>query len=454
MKTIRIGGALGYWGDRSDAILDLLNGGPLDYVIMDYLAEVTMSILRKQASRDPKLGYPHDFIPLMKQALPLLHKRRVRLITDAGGLNPLGLADALISAARESGWPDLKIGVVYGDDLMPRLADFTGQGIEFRHFDTGASQREIPGKITSANAYFGAFPISEALALRADIVLTGRVNDAALALGPCIFEFGWRADQYDLLAKGTIAGHLLECGGQASGGNYNGGWQEIPDLDRLGFPIGEISEDGTLVITIHPDQGGCITPAILKEQLLYEIGDPSAYIVADVVCDITGLEMEHLGKNRVRVLGTQGHPPTSSYKVSMSYEGGYQIAVGLIYTWPDCVAKAKASSEIVLKRLAKLGVPYRDVLVSILGCDAVHGAMSHRIGDPNEVYLRMAFVVDDEEAADRISREMITHVLCGIPTGCLFDSIRPTPHKQVIYWPSLIPKTAVSPQVKIVGGTR
>jgi hypothetical protein len=452
MKTIRIGGALGYWGDRSDALMDLLVGGPLDYVIMDYLAEITMSILQKQLLKDPNLGYPHDFVPLMKSALPLLRDKSVRLVTDAGGLNPLGLAETLVSEARGLAWPGLKVGVVYGDDLMPHLADLASRGIEFRHFDTGESQSEIPGQITSANAYFGAFPIAEALALGADIVLTGRVNDAALALGPAIHEFGWKADQYDLLARGTIAGHLLECGGQASGGNFNGAWQEIPDLDRLGFPIGEIGEDGNLVVTIHPGQGGRVAPAVLKEQLLYEIGDPSAYMVADVVCDITELQMEDLGNNRVRVWGTKGHPSTPDYKVSMSYEGGYQIAAGLLYAWPDCVAKARASSEIVLKRLAKLGIRYRDVLVSILGHDALHGAMSHPIEDPNEVYLRMAFMVDDAETADRISREMITHVLCGIPTSCLFDTIRPSPRKQVVYWPSRIPKSAVKPHVKIIGG--
>jgi hypothetical protein len=454
MKTIRIGGALGYWGDRSDALIDLLNGGPLDYVIMDYLAEVTMSILQKQLSKNPVLGYPHDFVPLMKEALPLLHKNRVCLITDAGGLNPLGLAEALLSAARECHWPDLKIGVVHGDNLMPRFTAFAKAGIEFRQFDTGAPQSEIPGKITSANAYFGAFPIAQALAQGADMVLTGRVNDAALALGPAIYEFGWKADQYDLLAKGTIAGHLLECGGQASGGNFNKAWQEIPDLDRLAFPIGELREDGNLVMTIHPGQGGSITPSILKEQLLYEIGDPAAYTVADVICDITQLEMEDLGNNRVRVWGTKGHPPTSSYKVSMSYEGGFRIVVGLIYVWPDCIAKAKASSAIMLKRLAKLGIHYREVQTAIFGSDAVHGPMSHRIEDPNEVYLRMAFVVDAVETADRISREMITHVLCGVPTSCLPDSIRPEPQKQIIYWPSLIPKSVVEPEVCIVGGPK
>jgi hypothetical protein len=452
MRTIRIGGALGYWGDRSDALIDLLTGGPLDYVIMDYLAEITMSILRKQQAKNPDLGYPHDFIPLMRQALPLLHKNKVRLITDAGGLNPLGLADALIAIARDLEWPGLKIGVVYGDDLMPRLDEFTKQGIEFKHFDTGAPQNEIPGRITSANAYFGAFPISEALDRGAEIVLTGRVNDAALALGPLIHEFRWRESQYDLLASGTIAGHLLECGGQASGGNFSKGWRRVSDLANLGFPIGEVSEDGSFIVTIHPGHGGLITPAVLKEQLLYEIGDPSAYISPDVICDITDLEMKDFGNNRVRVWDVKGQPPTDSFKVSMSYEGGFQISVGLIYTWPDCVAKAKASSEIVRQRLDKLGIPYRDVLVSIFGCDAVHGSMSHQIEEPNEVYLRMAFLVDDAETADRISREMITHVLCGIPTSCLFDSIRPSPHKQFAYWPSLIPKSAVTPRVIIKEG--
>ncbi len=454
MKTIRIGGALGYWGDRNDALFDLLTGGPLDYVILDYLAEVTMSILQKQRAKNLDLGYPHDFVPLVKRALPLLRRNGVRLVTDAGGLNPIGLADALIAAAADAGFPGLKIGIVHGDDLMPQLESFAVQGIEFRHFDTAAAQREISGRILSANAYFGAFPIAEALNNGADIVVTGRVNDAALALGPMIHEFGWKHDQYDLLARGTMAGHLLECGGQASGGNFNGGWRDVPDLANLGFPIGEIREDGSLVMTIHPGQGGLMTPAVLKEQLLYEIGDPSAYVVADVICDITQLEMEDLGSNRVKVSGTLGHPPTSTYKVSMSYEGGYQISVGLVYTWPDCAAKAQASADLLLKRLEKLGIRYRSFHTSLFGCDGVHGNMSHEIGDPNEVYLRMSFLVDDSETADRISREMVTQVLCGIPTGCFLEPGRPSPHRQIAFWPSLIPKSAVTPKVEFRGGSQ
>ncbi len=452
MKSIRIGGALGYWGDRTDALPDLLRGGTLDYVIMDYLAEVTMSILQKQRSREPELGYPRDFVPLIRQVLPLLRRNGVRLVTNAGGLNPQGLAVALLAAAREAGYPELKIGIVSGDDLMPRLREFERQGITFAHFDTGAAQSEIPGKILSANAYFGAFPIAEALDRGADLVITGRVNDAALALGPMIHEFGWKEDQYDLLACGTIAGHLLECGGQASGGNFNGGWELVPDLANLGFPVGEIGEDGMLVMSIHPNQGGLMTPAVLKEQLLYEIGDPAAYVVADVICDITELEMQDLGGNRVRVWGTRGSPPTASFKVSMSYEGGYQISVGLVYTWPDCVAKARASADLVLKRLGKLGIRHRDVHISVFGCNAVHGGMSHHVEDPNEVYLRMAFLVDDAQTAERISREMVTHVLCGIPTGCMLEAGRPAAHRQIIFWPSLIPKSAVQPYVEIRGG--
>src|SRR5262245_12329972 len=230
MKTIRIGGALGFWGDRNDALRDLVEGGPLDYVIMDYLAEITMSILQKQRQKDPRLGYAHDFVPLVAKVLAALRRRGVRLIADAGGLNPIGCADALVAAAREAGCPDLRVGVVYGDDLMPRLEELAARGIDLRHFETGASQRDIPGPIVSANAYFGAFPIAEALGLGAEIVVTGRVNDAALALGPMIHEFGWAPDQFDLLARGTMAGHLLECGGQASGGNFNGGWEDVPGL--------------------------------------------------------------------------------------------------------------------------------------------------------------------------------------------------------------------------------
>ena len=452
MKTIRIGGALGYWGDRTDALADLLGGGPLDYVIMDYLAEITMSILQKQRQKDPRLGYAHDFVPLVKSLLPLLRRSGARLIADAGGLNPLGCADALVAAARAAGHPDLRVGVVYGDDLMPHLDRLAREGIDLRHFETGASQREIPGPIVSANAYFGAFPIAEVLGRGAEVVVTGRVNDAALALGPMIHEFGWRADQCDLLAKGTMAGHLLECGGQASGGNFNGGWREVPRLVDLGFPIGEVAEDGSLVVTKHPDQGGLVTPAVLKEQLLYEIGDPSAYIVADVTCDITQLEMEDLGNDRVRVRGVRGHPPTSSYKVSMSYEGGYQISVGLVYTWPDCVAKARAAAELLLGRLKKLGLAYRDHRVSIFGYDAVHGDMSRRVEDPDEVYLRVSFLVDDAATADRISREMVTHILCGVPTACGLEPGRGSPHRQIVYWPSLVPKSALGPAVALKGG--
>ena len=449
MKSIRIGGALGFWGDRNDALLDLLRGGPLDYVIMDYLAEITMSILQKQRLKDPSLGYAHDFVSLVKQALPLLRKNRVRLIADAGGLNPVGCAESLVAMAREAGFPDLKVGVVFGDDLMPHFESFARMGIDFRHFDTGTSQKEIPGKILSANAYFGAFPIAEALQREAEIVVTGRVNDAALVLGPLIHEFGWTPDQHDLLAAGTMAGHLLECGGQASGGNFNGGWQQVPNLADLAFPIGEVSEDGTLVMTIHPGHGGLMTPAVLKEQLLYEIGDPSAYIVADVVSDVTQLEMEDLGANRVRVWGVRGHPPPPTYKVSMSYEGGFQVSVGLVYVWPDCVAKARAGADLFLKRLDKLGIRYRDHRISILGYDGVHGDMSRKLEDPDEVYLRIAFLVESSEIADRISREMVTHILCGIPTACGLEVGRPSPHKQIVYWPSLVPKAAVKPCVDI-----
>jgi len=452
VKTIRIGGALGYWGDRTDALMDLLRGGRLDYVIMDYLAEITMSILQKMRQRDSRFGYAHDFVPLVRKALPLLLEAKTRLVADAGGLNPLGCADALLRAARECGIQGLKVGVVHGDDLMPHLAALSAAGIELRNFDTGAPVSSIPGPVLSANAYFGAFPIAEALNRGADIVVTGRVNDAALALGPLIHEFGWRPEQYDRLACGTIAGHLLECGGQASGGNFNGGWADVPGLANLGFPIGEIAEDGTLVMTIHPRQGGLMTPAVLKEQLLYEIGDPAAYIVADVICDITQLEMEATGANRVRVIGVRGHPPTNTYKVSMSYEGGYQIAVGLVYTWPDCVAKARASADLLLQRLERLGIRYTDHLVSIFGYDGVHGGMSRRVEDPDEVYLRIAFRTEDAHSADRISREMVTHVLCGIPTSCSLEPGRAKPRKEVAYWPCLVPKTAVQPLVELKGG--
>ncbi|HUP58771.1 MAG TPA: acyclic terpene utilization AtuA family protein [Bdellovibrionota bacterium] len=453
MKSIRVGGALGYWGDRTDALFDLLEGGPLDYVMMDYLAEVTMSILQKQRLKDARRGYAHDFVPLMARALPLLRKKGVRLVANAGGLNPAECAEALLKAAADAGIADLRIGVVRGDDLMPRMSELSG--VKFSHFETGAAAPDGGPRLLSANAYLGAFPIAEALERGAEIVITGRVNDAALALGPMIHEFGWKPSDHDLLARGTIAGHLLECGGQASGGNFNGGWRDVPGLDRLAYPIAEMREDGDVVLTIHPGQGGLVTPAVVKEQLLYEIGDPSAYVVADVVCDITQASLEDLGQNRVRVSGVRGKAPPSGYKVSMSYEGGWKVVAGLVFTWPDCVEKARAASELFLARLKKLGLSHRRHLVSILGHDGVHGAMSRKATDPDEVYLRMAFLVDDEQTAERIARETVTHVVAGIPTACGLDG-RAVPQKQVVYWPSQVSKELVQPSVSILaqGGHR
>jgi hypothetical protein len=451
MKTIRIGGALGYWGDRNDALIDLLKGGPLNYVMLDYLAEVTMSILQKQRTKDPSKGYAHDFVTLIKASLPLLRKNKVKLIANAGGLNPKSCASHLLAIAREAGFGDMKIGVVSGDDLIPRLNSLHEQNIDLKHFASGDSQNKIPGPILSANAYLGAFPIAQALRGGADIVITGRVNDAALALAPMIYEFGWNETQYDLLASGTIAGHLLECGGQASGGNFNGGWRDVPGLGRLAYPIAEVCEDGNFVMTIHPGQGGLVTPAVLKEQLLYEISDPAKYIVADVICDITQAELIDLGQNRVRVQGVRGRAPTPDYKVSMSYEGRYKVTVGLVYTWPDSVEKAQAGARLLLERLQKLGIKYHDHRISILGHDAIHGSMSRKLPDPDEVYLRMAFLVDDEATGEKIAREMATHIVSGIPTACGLDG-RASPQKQVIYWPSLIAKNLVTPEVEVIGG--
>ncbi len=450
MKNVRIGGALGFWGDRRDAILDILNGGPLDYVMMDYLSEVTLSILQKQRLKNPQMGYAHDFVSTIKPALKLIVEKRVKLITNAGGLNPAACAQALMAMAKAEGFGQLKIGVVQGDDLFSLIEKKGADKFDFFHMETGASQNLIPGKILSANAYLGAFPIARALSMGADIVITGRVNDAALALGPLIYEFGWNENDLDLLASGTIAGHLLECGGQATGGNFNGGWQSVPDLAHLGFPIAEVSEDGSFVMTIHPGFGGLVTPAVLKEQLLYEVGDPSKYLVADVTCDLTDLEMEDLGLNRVLIKSVRGGPAPIQYKVSVCYEGGYKVSGGLIYTWPNCVAKARAGGELFLGRLKKLGLKFKDHRFSILGYDGVHGLMSRKVEDPDEVYMRLSFLVDDLPTAEKIARELTTHVLCGIPSACSLDGGRATPQKQILHWPSLIPKSMIESKISVI----
>ena len=416
---------------------------------MDYLAEVTMSILQKQKSRDPKLGYAKDLLPVMEQVLPFIVGKNVRVITNGGGVNPQACRDAIFDIARRAGVKRLRIGVVYGDDIYGRIDDFLKSGHELRNMDTGASLTTVCDRLQSANVYFGAFPIAEALEKGAQVVLTGRATDTGLTLAPMIHEFGWTAQDFDKLAAGIVAGHILECGGQSTGGNFLKDWKSVPDLANIGFPIAEAHADGTVYITKHEGTGGLVSVDTIKEQLLYEIGDPKEYITPEVIADFTSIKLGQEGENMVKVYDVKGRPPTDSYKVSAAYSDGYYAVGTLTYGWPDALEKAQAADRIMRQRLSDLGYGYDEFHTEYLGYNSCHGPLSPMPAELNEVVLRVAVRGKDRDAVDAFGRQLVPLVLTGPPTVTGFGAGRPKPQDVVAYWPALISKSAVKPVVEV-----
>ncbi|MDH5804355.1 MAG: DUF1446 domain-containing protein [Gemmatimonadota bacterium] len=451
-KTIRIGSGQGFWGDWLEAPYRQVVDGPLDYLMMDYLAEVTMSIMQKQRSRDPSLGYAKDFVPLMRRLLPELVKRKVRVTANAGGVNPEGCAEAVLNEARSLGLKGkVKIGIVSGDDILPRLDELFDKGHKFNNLDTGDPLSLVRDQIQSANAYLGAWPLVEGLRLGADILITGRVTDTGLTLAPMIHEFGWKEDEWDRLAAGTVAGHIIECGAQCTGGNCLVGWERIPDMANPGYPIIEASPTGDFVVTKHDGTGGRVSVPGVTEQLLYEMGDPKSYITPDCIADFTTIKLKKAGKDRVGVTGIGGGPATDSLKVSISYNYGYKAVGTLIYSWPDALKKAKRADQILRSRLDKLGLEFEEILTEFVGVDATHGKLA---GSPDsniaEVQLRVGVRSNDRSSVDRFSREIAPLILNGPPSVTGFAGGRPKVEEIVAYWPALIPKTEIHPSVRIV----
>lgn len=447
---IRIGNGSAFWGDSSEAPLQLLRG-PLDYLTLDYLAEITMSILQKLRARDPRAGFAHDFLGVIKRGAKDIVDRGVKVVTNAGGINPQACADAVSAVLQATGHGGrLKIGVVMGDDILPRLGEFLDRGIELKNLDTGEPLTQIWSQVQSANVYFGAFPIAEALCRGAAIVITGRCNDAALALGPMIKEFNWKADNWDLLAAGTIAGHIIECGAQCTGGNCQADWESIPDMAGIGYPIIEAEADGTFVVTKHPGTGGRVDVASVTEQLLYEIGDPRCYITPDGIADFTTIQLAQQGADRVHVSGIKGRAATDSYKVSISYSAGFKAVGTLVYAWPDAYKKAKAADRILRERFDRLGLKFDAIQSDFVGVNATHGNMA---GEPSphiaEVGLRIAVRSNDKNAVDRFSKELIPIALNGPPAVTGLGQGRPKVEEIVAYWPALIRKDVVAPVVEV-----
>jgi len=446
-RTIRIASGQGFWGDLGSAPRDQIRRGPIDYLVMDYLAEVTMSIMQKQRSRDPALGYATDFVALMDELLPEIVDRGVKIITNGGGANPLACRDAIFASARKAGIAGLRVGVVMGDDILARIPRLQTAGVRFTNMEDGEEFAMVRDRITSANVYFGAAPIAEALRGGAQIVVTGRTTDTGLTLAPMIHEFGWAPTDWNSLAAGTVAGHILECGAQASGGNFSADWRAVPDLAHVGFPIAEADADGTIVITKHPGSGGLVSEATVKEQLLYEIGDPRNYVTPDCIADFTSIRLRQIGPHRVEVYGVEGRPATEFYKVSMSYHDGYTAFGTLTYAWPDALEKARAADRILRSRLDDLRVRFEEIRTEFLGVDSCFGPRARTDIDPDEVVIRIGVRAHERAAVERFSREIAPLILTGPPGVTGFAGGRPRPSEIIAYWPALIPKSLVQPQV-------
>lgn len=444
---LRIGNAQGFWGDRSDAPARLVAQVPdLQYLTLDYLAEVSMSILAKQRERDPTAGYPRDFLDAVGPLAPVWRGGRdLRVVTNAGGVNPAACAGAAAAILREAGCRGLRIGVVTGDDVFPVLKHApSGQ---FPHLETGRPLDDVRADLVTANAYLGAESIARALVGGARLVITGRVADPSLTVGPCLHHFGWHGDEYDRIACATIAGHLIECGTQVTGG-ISTDWLTLPDPADIGYPVVEVAPDGSCVVTKPPGTGGRVDRATVTEQLVYEIGDPIDYLSPDATVSFTGIHLSDAGADRVRVSGARGRAPPSTYKVSATYRAGYRAAGTLVIVGRDAAEKARRCGDIVLGRLADAGAAPERSLVERLGAGDVVKLTSP--ANPHEVVLRIAVADRRREVVERFTRELTPLITAG-PQGLTgYGEGRPVVHEQFGYWPTLIDRAAVTARVEFV----
>jgi hypothetical protein len=450
-RIVRVASGQGFWGDWLDAPRRQVEGGPVDYLMLDYLAEVTMSILQKQKERDPQMGYARDFIGAMESVLPAVVERGVKVIANAGGVNPVACARAVLEVARARGASGkVRVGVVTGDDLLPRLDELLASGHPLANMETGEPLSTVRDRVLSANAYIGSTPIVEALEKGANVVVTGRSTDTALTMAPLRHEFGWGATDWDKLAAGIIAGHIIECGAQCSGGNCLYDWRNIPDLANVGYPIVEARADGTFTIAKHPGTGGRINVQSVTEQCVYEMGDPRSYITPDVVADFTTIHLADDGPDRVRVHGIKGRPATDKLKVSIAYRAGFKAVGTLVYAWPDALEKAQLADRVLRERLATMGLKFDRLLTEFVGVNATHGPLAQQRGEAQEVQLRVGVRSADRRVVERFTREIAPLVLNGPPSVTGFAGGRPKVEEIVAYWPALVDKTVVRTNVEVL----
>jgi hypothetical protein len=449
-KIIRIGGASGFWGDSAVAAPQLVERAEIDYLVFDYLAEVTMSILSNMRARDPAMGYAHDFVSIaMKSVLRRVAATGIRVLSNAGGVNPRACAEALAALARELG-VDLKIAVVEGDDLMPQIDGLRGGVREM------TSGRPLPDTLMSANAYLGALPIARALDAGAQIVITGRCVDSALALGALIHEFGWQPDDYDKLAAGSLIGHILECGCQATGGLHTD-WEKVERWEDIGYPIAECRADGGFTVTKPPGTGGLVVPAVIAEQMLYEIGDPSAYILPDVVCDFTRVTMREAGPDRVFVTGARGAPPTDTYKVSATYADGFRCIAVLTIIGIDAARKARRTADAILARTRDMFRAmnigdFRATDIEVLGAETIYGPHA-RAGKTREAVMKLAVQHENKKALEIFAREIAPAGTSWSPGTTGISAGRPQVQPVIRLFSFMLPKSEIAVTITLDGKT-
>lgn len=442
---LKIGNAGGYWGDDPKALARQVNGGRLDYITIDFLAEVTMSIMQKQRSHDPALGYARDFITMLEPVLPKLLKDRTKIITNAGGVNPESCAAAIATMASKIGLSP-KISIVYGDDILPIVADLRSKGCEFTNMENGQAFADVATRLEAANVYFGAAPVVEALADDPDIIITGRVTDTGITLAAMVYEFGWDMGDWDRLAAGIVAGHIIECGSQSTGGNFTD-WRQVESWDQIGYPIIEMNPDGTFVVTKHPGTGGLVSADTVREQLFYEMGNPVAYITPDVVADFATIQVKQEGLNRVRISGVRGYEPTPFYKVSMAYGDGFKCLGSIAISGPDARAKAETFAKIFWTRV---GSDFTETSTEYYGWNACHRSLGGN-DDGSEILLRLGARSPDASKLKNFSKAIPALILGGPPGVCVLGGA-PKPTEVVSYWPALMPKTVIRPKIAAYDG--
>ena len=448
-KVVRIGGASGFWGDSSVGAPQLVARGNVDYLVFDYLAELTMSILAAARAKKPELGYASDFVDVtMKAIVREVARKGIRVISNAGGVNPQACAQALATLAAEQG-VQLKIAVVTGDDVLPLVPQLREQGVG--ELQTGAP---LPERLLTANAYLGALPIRAALDAGAQVVITGRCVDSAVTLGALMHAFGWREDDYDRLAQGSLAGHVIECGCQATGGLHTD-WESVPDWAHIGYPVIECQADGSFVVGKPNDTGGLVNTAVVAEQMLYEIGDPRRYLLPDVTCDFTQVRLEQLGEHRVRVTGARGLPPGPGYKVSATYMDGFRCTAQLTIVGFDAARKAQRTGEAILARTRELfaqrrWLPYTRTHVEVLGSEIANYGPHARAQDVREAVLQVAVMHPQKEALELFAREIAPAGTSWSP-GTTGAGGRPSPSPCIRQFAFMVDKKRVKPQVRMDG---